>query len=144
MKIQEWVCVGRINNMDVKEANQLSPLNLAWIGDAVFELKVRSFLLSKTQVSRLNVKAKKYVNASSQSLMYNALEPILSEEELSVMKRGRNAKSYTKAKNKSVSEYRHATGVEALFGYLYITGRDKRVEELFEICKEVVYDKEKQ
>jgi ribonuclease-3 family protein len=116
--------------------NELSPLVLAYIGDAVFELMVRSEVLrsGNAPVNKLNKKARDIVNAASQSAMYAALEGELSEAELAVMKRGRNAKSFTKAKNQSVSDYRRATGVEALFGYTYLMGDTKRLEELFEIC----------
>jgi ribonuclease-3 family protein len=66
--------------------------------------------------------------------MYSVLEEVVSEEELAVMKRGRNAKSFTTAKNQSVTDYRRATGVEALFGYVYLKGDSERVMELFRIC----------
>ena len=65
--------------------------------------------------------------------MYSAIEDILTEEELAVMKRGRNAKSHTSAKNQSIVDYRRATGIEALFGYLYLKGEYNRIEELYSI-----------
>lgn len=119
-------------------ASQYSPLTLAYIGDAVFELCVRTMVVKKNNMSanKLHRASKNYVNASAQSDMYNKIKNILTEDEFSVLKRGRNAKSYTSAKNASISDYRHATGVEALFGYLYLKGQNKRIIEIFNICIE--------
>lgn len=110
-----------------------SPLQLAYLGDAVFELLVRRHVLEQKRVAvnTLHKKTRAFVNAGAQAAMYHQLEPILSEEESSVMRRGRNAKSFRVAKSSSVLEYRHATGVEALFGYLYALGRTERLEALF-------------
>ena len=95
---------------------QLSPLVLAYIGD--------------TQVNKMNRAASSIVKAESQSKMIGYLEDKLTEEEGSVYKRGRNAKSYTSAKNASISDYRRATGFEALMGYLYLSGQYERMCEL--------------
>jgi ribonuclease-3 family protein len=124
-----------LNGMDINP-RELSPLVLAYIGDAIFELLVRGEVLKNgnAPVNKLNNKARKIVNAASQSAMYSALEEIVTEEELAVLKRGRNAKSFTTAKNQSVTDYRRATGVEALFGYVYLKGESERVMELFKIC----------
>ena len=112
-------------------------LSLAYIGDAVFELCVRSKLFeSGEHAHKLHNKAKGIVCAASQSHMYRNLYGRLTEEEQAVIKRGRNAKSYAKAKNASVSEYAHATGLETLFGYLFLAGDISRLLELFEICME--------
>ena len=121
------------NNINPRE---YSPLALAYIGDSVFDILVRKMLLAKGNmpVNKLHKLAKGYVNAGSQAKMYTFLEDKLTEEELAVMKRGRNAKSYTTAKNQSVTDYRHATGLEALFGYLYLKEDIERVHELFEMC----------
>ena len=109
---------------------------MAYIGDAVFEICVRSKVLAdaRTHVNELHKTSTKYVKAEAQSKMYHLLETQVTDEELAVLKRGRNAKSYTKAKNASLLDYRHATGVEALFGYLFLKGNIERVMELFEIC----------
>ena len=119
-------------------ASEYSPLNLAYIGDAVFEIFVRNKLLESgnAHVNKLHKRATKYVKAEAQSVMYHKLTEVLTEEEMAVLKRGRNAKSFTKAKNASVVAYRHATGVEALFGYLFIKGEVDRLSELFKICIE--------
>ncbi|MCL2619035.1 MAG: ribonuclease III [Defluviitaleaceae bacterium] len=113
-----------------------SPLTLAYIGDAVFELLARTYVLRKhgnTQTAKLHKKTAAIVNAAAQSRAYFLLQEFLREDEMDVLKRGRNARSYTTAKNASVSDYRHATGVEALIGYLYVTGQHRRIEELFEM-----------
>ena len=119
-------------------ASSYSPLNLAYIGDAVFELFVRSKLLEtgNVPVNELHKRATQYVKAGAQSVMYHILAEVATEEELAVLKRGRNAKSFTKAKNATVMDYRHATGVEALFGYLFIKRETERLSELFRLCTE--------
>ena len=116
------------------DPKSLSPLVLAYIGDAVFELMVRGYVLKdgNAPVNKLNKKSRNIVNAGSQSEMYEKLK----ETEMAVMKRGRNAKSFTTAKNQSVSDYRRATGVEAIFGYIYLSGDLERLKELFKICVE--------
>ena len=114
-------------------AESYSPLALAWLGDAVFELLVRSRELSKgnAPADALARAARRHTNAGAQSGYYAALEPLLTDEERAVLKRGRNAKSTTRAKSASVVDYRRATGVEALFGYLYLRGDSARILELF-------------
>lgn len=109
-----------------------SPLTLAYIGDAIFELVVRTVLVDRrnTQPEKLHKAATKVVKAETQALMIEELKEELTEEELSVYKRGRNAKSATKAKNATISEYRRATGFEALMGYLYLKGDLERMIEL--------------
>ncbi|MCL2376278.1 MAG: ribonuclease III [Defluviitaleaceae bacterium] len=113
-----------------------SPLNLAYIGDAVYSLLVRTRLV--TQANRpthaLNKAATAKVKATDQSANYYKLQTHLTEEELSVLKRGRNASPATKAKSASYADYRNATGLEALFGYLYLEGQTARILELFDIC----------
>ncbi|MDD3369538.1 MAG: ribonuclease III domain-containing protein [Lachnospiraceae bacterium] len=115
-----------------------SPLTLAYLGDAIYELVIRSVLLERGNRSNesLHKSAIKYVKAENQSKMIMALEDELTEEEMSVYKRGRNAKSYTKAKNASVTDYRKATGFEALMGYLYLAGEDKRMLDLIKLALE--------
>lgn len=112
-----------------------SPLTLAYIGDAVYEILIRTIVVSEgnTQVNKMHKKSSNLVKAETQALIIKALMDELSEEELAYYKRGRNAKSYTSAKNASMSDYRMATGFEALVGYLYLTGQDER---LFEIVKQ--------
>jgi len=115
-----------------------SAKSLAYIGDAVFELLVRSYLIKNggSTAGEMSANAVKLVRANAQSDMYHKLVPVLTEAELSALKRGRNAYTKMHPKSASVSEYRHATGVEALFGYLYIKGQAERITELFKICME--------
>ncbi|MCR5507894.1 MAG: ribonuclease III [Lachnospiraceae bacterium] len=108
-----------------------SPLALAFIGDSVFDLVVKTVLVEKANcpANVLHRKTSKLVKAQSQAVMVRSFldNDILTDEEIAVYKRGRNAKSPTTAKNASVSEYRMATGLEALIGYLYLCGRNGRL-----------------
>ena len=109
-----------------------SPLTLAYIGDGIFELVVRTVLVGRknTQAEKLHKAATKIVKAETQALMAEAIKEELTEEELSVYKRGRNAKAVSRAKNATMSEYRRATGFEALMGYLYLKGDMERMIDL--------------
>lgn len=109
-----------------------SPLTLAYIGDAIYDLVIRTIVVERGNRSANNLHKKTigYVNARVQARMVDALEEELTEEEASVCRRGRNAKSYTAAKNASIIEYRKATGLEALCGYLYLQGQQERMLEL--------------
>ena len=123
------------NVLGLKEISpaQLSPLVLAYIGDSIFDLVIKTYLLDtkgNMQVNKLNRFASNIVKAQSQSEMRGIIEPLLSPAEEAVYKRGRNAKSYTSAKNASISDYRRATGVEALMGYLYLEGEYERMIQL--------------
>ncbi len=113
---------------------QRSPLELAYLGDTVFDLIVRTRLVCEANepVNKLNRKASAVVNANSQSRMVEVLEPLFTEEEAAVYHRGRNAKAATHAKNASIQDYRRATGLEAVFGYLYLKNRYARILELFD------------
>lgn len=118
-------------DFDCKETDirTYSPLTLAYIGDAIYDLVIRTIVVERgnSPANRLHRKTVSYVNARVQARMIDALESELSEEEAAVYHRGRNAKSYTAAKNASVIEYRKATGLEALCGYLYLQGRQERM-----------------
>lgn len=115
-----------------------SPLTLAYIGDAVYEIIIRTVVVERGNraAERLHKRSIKYVNAATQAAMAEALMDELSEDELAVYKRGRNAKSYTTAKNASVGDYRKATGFEALLGYLYLQDKMERVIELVKTALE--------
>lgn len=106
-----------------------SPLTLAYIGDAIYDLVIRTTVVERGNRSAndLHKKTVAYVNARVQAKMIDALENELTEEEMAVYHRGRNAKSYTAAKNASIIEYRKATGLEALCGYLYLQGQQERM-----------------
>lgn len=116
----------------VKDIRTYSPLPLAYIGDAVYDLIIRTVLVERSNraANELHKKASTYVKAGTQAQMAIALEEYLTEEETEVYRRGRNAKSYTTAKNATIADYRKATGLEALVGYLYLTHRMDRVLEL--------------
>lgn len=115
-----------------------SPLVLAYIGDGIYELIVRTVLVGQgnRQANTLHKKASNYVKASTQSEMILAIQEELTEEEHQVYKRGRNAKTVTMAKHASMHDYRHATGFEALMGYLYLTNQTKRMIDLIKMGME--------
>lgn len=117
------------------DANMLSPLTLAFVGDTVFDLFVRETLVCQANrsVNKLHKTATGYVKASAQAQFVTKIRDRLTEEELTVLKRGRNAHSNHKAKNASESDYHYATGLEALFGYLYLEGRMERLREIFDM-----------
>ena len=106
-----------------------SPLTLAYIGDAVYEMVIRTVMVERANkaANELHKKTVKFVQAGTQSAMIMALQDILTEDELAVFKRGRNAKSNTSAKNASITDYRKATGFEALIGFLYLMNDMDRV-----------------
>jgi len=115
--------------MDKIRANNLSPIVLAFVGDAVYSLYVRERLTfgSDYKSGELNKLATKEVNATAQSEFINQIMPMLTEEELAIFKRARNAKKANKAKHASVSDYNSATGFEAVLGYLYLIGDNERL-----------------
>lgn len=115
-----------------KDLRTYSPLTLAYIGDGVFEIIIRTILVKKGNcpVNQLHKRASSLVKAGSQSKMMEILEPFLTEEEFAVYKRGRNAHSPTMAKHATMADYRRATGFEALMGYLYLKEDYVRIVEL--------------
>lgn len=118
------------------DVNNLSPLTLAFVGDTVFDLFVREMLVCQANrsVNKLHKCATEYVKASAQCEIVNKLMPHLTEKEISVFKRGRNAHTNHKAKNATECDYHMATGFEALFGYLYLSGNMERLRELFDLA----------
>lgn len=113
-----------------------SPLTLAYIGDAIYDLVIRTIVVERANrpANKLHKTVIRYVNAGTQAQMIMALEEELTEEEKAVYHRGRNAKSYTSAKNASIADYRKATGLEALFGYLYLQGKMDRLLTLVRLA----------
>lgn len=113
-------------------ADQYSPLTLAYMGDCAYEIVIRTLLVHKgnTHVDRLNKRASNLAKAATQSQMIGSIMERLTEEEVTIYKRGRNAKSYTSAKNASINDYRRATGFEALIGWLYLKGEYDRMAEI--------------
>ena len=123
-------------------AAQCSAAQLAYLGDAVFELMVREMLLAQAgpegaPLGYLNRRAKAYVSAPAQAAMYHKIYPRLNPAEQAVIKRGRNLHTTSRAKNAAATDYRHATGLEALFGYLHQQGQGTRIRELFEWCVDI-------
>lgn len=124
--------------MSDKDLSTISVLGLAHIGDAVYELLTRTMLCAhgKCNSKTLHRKTVKRVCAVSQARASEKLISRLTDEEHAVFKRGRNAKVNSVPKSASLSDYHAATGLEALFGYLYLTGRSERINELFELITE--------
>ncbi len=114
------------------DPDNVSPLNLAFIGDSVYEAVIRTKVLeeSNSSLKDLNLRAGKYTNAKAQCEMARLIESELTEHEAAVFKRGRNAKSLSAPKSCSIGEYRQATGFESLIGYLYLCGNAERIDEL--------------
>ncbi len=121
--------------MEEVDIREYSPLTLAYIGDCVYDLVIKSLVINEgnKQVNKLHQETSKLVQASAQSLMMRTMQEHLTEEEHAVYKRGRNAKSVSPAKNQSITDYRRATGFEALLGYLYLKKDYKRLLELVKI-----------
>ena len=117
------------------EARMYSPLTLAFLGDAVYSLLVRNMLTTQANkpTGKLHKESIKYVNAAFQAEMIKLLMEQLTENELAVFKRGRNAHSSHSPKNQSDADYRYATGFESLYGYLYLCGEAERIKELFSL-----------
>lgn len=125
------------------DAKSYSPLVLAFIGDGVQNLYVRSRLVSekKDKVHYLHKRASDFLRASGQRLAIDSIMEHLTEGEQTIYKRGRNAKSQTVPKNADVTDYRHATGFEALLGYLYIKGEEERLNLILDMAFDIVLKK---
>ena len=121
--------------MEEVDIHTYSPLTLAYIGDCIYDLIIRSLVVNhgNKRVNKLHRETSTLVQASTQSLMMRAMQEQLTEEEHAVYKRGRNAKSVSPAKNQSITDYRRATGFEALLGYLYLKKEWKRMLDLVKI-----------
>lgn len=122
---------GDMQNLQYEQMNGLS---LAYIGDAIYELEVRQHLLSLglTKVNDLQKHSRHYVSAKAHAALFAQMmtDDLLTDSELVYFKRGRNAKSHTKAKNTDVVTYRISTGIEALFGFLHLSGQTERISTL--------------
>ena len=123
-----------MGNMRLREGDikSMQPLALAFLGDAVFEIYIREYVMAKgyRTVRSMHRETIKFVRAKSQCKAVKIILPELTEEEESIVRRGRNANPHTVPKNADVEEYRYATALESLFGYLELTGQKKRLEEL--------------
>ena len=119
---------------DKEALKNMTPSTFSFVGDAVYGLCVRSYLAKLPRPSKkLHGESVNFVSASAQSKAYEIIEPLLSEEEISVFKRGRNFHTNPTPKNSSNGEYHTATGLETLFGYLYLNGKSERLSELFDV-----------
>ena len=127
------------------KAKLLNPLTLAYLGDAVLDQHVRTYIVLKLQSKphRLHQVAKRYVSAKSQAqtLDYLMEEDYLTEEEQDIMRRGRNAKSHTKAKNTDIQTYRKSSGLEAVLGYLYLDQEETRLSSLLDHIIDIVNER---
>ena len=134
--MESFLEVMGIKKLSSDELIMTSPIKLAYLGDAIFEVHIRTYLMNtkKGKVNELNRLAISYVNASSQAYVARELKKCLTEEEWSLLKRGRNQKSMP-PKNANPGDYKYATGFEALLGYLYLIGENER---LFEIIKKSI------
>ena len=120
-----------INESDIK---QMSPLVLAYMGDAVYEKYIREYVIRQGLCKNglLHKKTIKYVSAKAQSEILHRLEEKLTEDELDIVRRGRNSNPHSTAKNADIIDYKYATGFEAVIGYLYLTKQDERLNEILD------------
>ena len=120
------------------DVNLLSPLTWAYIGDAVYELYIRTNLVNKTKLKphKLHIETIKYVKAKAQANILKRIEENLTEKELEIVRRGRNAQNHHLPKNADPADYMYSTAFEGLIGYLYLTKQDERLKEIFKMCKE--------
>jgi len=132
-------------NQSELNMGQTSPLALAYIGDAVYEVYIRKVLIENPDLSvdKLHKKAVKYVRAKAQADIVLTLEQELSEEEWRIVKKGRNQKSKTVPKNSDIGDYRYATGFEALIGFLFCMKRYERLMEIMKRAVEIIVEEEK-
>lgn len=122
-----------ITDSDIK---QMSPLVYAYMGDAIYEKFIREYVIRQDLSNNglLHKKSVKYVSAKAQVEILKKIEKKLTDEELDIVRRGRNSNPHSTAKNVDIIEYKYATGFEALIGYLYLTKQDKRLDEILNEC----------
>ena len=130
-------------DISAQDMRNYSPLTLAYIGDGVYDLIIRTLVVEKANrpANVLHKTTAEYVKAAAQAKIIMAIKDELTEDEAEVFKRGRNAKPYTVAKNASRADYHKATGFEALMGYLYLAGRHERMLSLIRRGMELMNDK---
>lgn len=120
------------NELDVRT---LSPLTWAYVGDCVYELYIRTYLVNKTRLKphKLHIESIKYVKADAQAKIMEGIKDILNEEELNIVRRTRNAENHHLPKNATLQDYMYATAYEGLLGYLYLTKQSERLKEILDI-----------
>ena len=121
-----------------EEVNMLSPLTWAYVGDCIYELYIRTNLVNKTKLKphKLHIETIKYVKAKAQADILKRIAHNLTEKELEIVRRGRNAENHHLPKNADPADYMYSTAFEGLIGYLYLTKQDERLKEIFTMCKE--------
>jgi ribonuclease-3 family protein len=131
-------------NLGEKDPKSYSPLVLAYVGDCIYEMIIRTVLVHKrdSQVQKLHKEATWFVKAATQAMIIEKLMPLLTEEEQDVYRRGKNAKSHTAPKNADLGDYHKATGFEALAGYLYLSHNTGRLIDLVKIALEDEFEKQ--
>ena len=119
----------------LEEINMLSPLTWAYVGDCIYELYIRTDLVNKTKLKphKLHIETIKYVKAKAQADILKRIEKNLTEKELEIVRRGRNAENHHLPKNANVQEYMYSTAFEALIGFLYLTKQNTRLKEILEL-----------
>lgn len=123
-----------VTGLTIAELNEMSPLVLAYVGDAVYELAIRSRLAAgqRRKINEIHLDAVNLTKAEAQAETLRMIEEHLTDEEIAIVKRGRNAKSHSRPKNAGIANHRLSTGLEALFGYLYLKGDSQRLQEILE------------
>lgn len=118
------------------DVNMLSPLTWAYVGDAIYELYIRTNLVNNTKLkpNKLHIESIKYVKAKAQADILKKIENILTEEEKDIVRRARNAENHHLPKNADPADYMYSTAFEGLVGYLYLTKQDERLEEILKLC----------
>jgi ribonuclease-3 family protein len=132
--MEEWIEIKKAK----EEVNLMSPLTWAYVGDAVYELYIRTKLVNTTNLKphKLHIETIKYVKAKAQADILKRIEKNLTEKELEIVRRGRNAENHHLPKNADPADYMYSTAFEGLIGYLYLTKQDERLKEIFKMCKE--------
>ena len=123
---------------DITDIRLMNPLTWAYIGDNVYELFIRTYLINTTNLKphKLHIEAIKYVKASAQANILKNIYEDLTEEEKEIVRRGRNAENHHLPKNADPADYMYSTAFEGFIGYLYLTKQDERLKEIFKMCKE--------
>ena len=119
-----------------EDINLLSPLTWAYVGDAVYELYIRTNLVNNTKLKphKLHIESIKYVKAKAQADILEKIYDVLTDKEKDIVRRGRNTENHHVAKNSNVADYAKSTAFEALIGYLYLSYQDERLSEILEMC----------
>lgn len=118
------------------ELNTMSPLVWAYVGDAIYELHIRTYLVTTTKLKlhRLHIETISFVKAKAQANILEKLQNSLNEEEADIVRRTRNTENHHIPKNTEVKDYQYATALEGLIGYLYLSGREERLKEILDLC----------